>query len=183
MGSDKAKLEVDGVTFLQFLASRFARRLGPVIVSARLDQVLDIKGAKAAYDTYEGAGPLGGLHAGLLASPDDENFALACDMPFADLELARYLVSLLQGYDAVTPMLETGVEPLFAAYRKSCVPEIERLLESGCFKVGALLQRINVLYPGVEDLKRHDPELRSFVNVNSPEDYSRVLRLFGQTPD
>jgi len=177
MGSDKASLPIAGTTLIQLVISRFAGELGPVVVSLRGNQSLDLEDCVVARDVYEGAGPMAGLHAGLLASPDDINFALACDMPLAEPRLARYLLSLAAGRDAVVPALERGLEPLFAAYRKTCLPEIEACLRSGEFRVRSLLDRIDTLYVPESDIRRIDPELQSFLNVNTPEDYAKAVRL------
>jgi molybdopterin-guanine dinucleotide biosynthesis protein A len=177
MGREKASLAVGESTALQSLVNRFAGKIGPVVVVLRPDQEIAVEGAIAARDIHHGVGPLGGLHAGLLASPDEENFVLACDMPFADPELARYITSLLANCDAVVPMLEPGPEPLHAAYRKICLAEIERSIAAGKLKMRDALDRLQVHYLPEQEIRERDPALRSFVNVNTPEDYERALRL------
>ena len=177
MGRDKALLEIGGSTLVQMLVTRFDGAFGQVVVVARSDQGLAVERALVVHDLYRDAGPLAGLHAGLLASPDEINFVLACDMPFAAPELARYLISLLSDRDAVVPMLERGPEPLFAAYRKSALPEIESSLKAGRLRIRDTLDRLDVLYVPENDLRQRDPELRSFRNVNTPEDYEEALRM------
>jgi len=68
MGRDKASLPLGDSTLLGVLASRFEGKLGPVIVAARADMHLILEGIVTVNDTFTGRGPLGGLHAGLLAS-------------------------------------------------------------------------------------------------------------------
>lgn len=176
MGREKALLEMNGTTIVQRLVSRFARALGPVIVVCRSDQDLQIEGATVVHDIHEGAGPLGGLHAGLLASPDDANLLLGCDMPFADPELGCHLVSLLGDHDAVACDLGHGPEPLFAAYRKSCLTQIESNLRLRLYRMKELLDRIDVLYLSEDEVRARDPHLRSFVNLNTPDEYLDALK-------
>jgi len=177
MGHDKASLAIEGSTILQALVCRFADELGPVIVVCRREQDLEVERATSVYDIYQGAGPLGGLHAGLLASPDDENLLLACDLPFADPELARYLVSRLDEHDAVVPVLARGPEPLFAVYRKSCLPAVESSIAAGRLRMRDPLDRLDVLYIPEDEIRERDPDLRSFFNINTPEDYREALRI------
>lgn len=177
MGSDKASLEIEGSTLIELLVSGFGRELGPILVVTRPGCNLRVEHSVNVHDVYQGMGPLGGLHAGLAASPDDANLLLACDMPFADPELGRYLLSLLNDHDAVVPVLEKGPEPLFAAYRKTCLAQVETNLRSGVLKMQTLLDGIRTRYVAESDLRRYDPELRSFLNVNTPEDYARALSL------
>ena len=177
MGQDKASLVLEDSTLLQTLIARFAGRFGPVIVVSRPGQDLAIDNADVVRDIHVGKGPLGGLHAGLLASPDDANFVLACDMPFADVELANYVLSRLNGHDAAIPLLERGPEPLFAAYRRSCLPTIEANLEAGILAMRGLLDKVDTLYLPESDLRQHDPTLRSFLNINTPDEYLEVRRM------
>lgn len=177
MGRDKARLLIDETSLIQLLASRFAGAFGDVLVAAHYDQDVQVENAQIARDIYHGVGPLGGMHAGLSASPDDANFVLACDMPFADVQLAQYLMSLTGDYDAVVPSLNEGLEPLFAVYRKSCLPAIETVLLAGRFRFKDLLDRVSVNYVTQDDIRLHDPDLRGFINVNSPEDYEKALKL------
>jgi len=177
MGLDKASLATGECTMTQSLAAKFAPEMGPVIVVLRPGQKLATEHTTTVYDLHQGVGPLGGLHAGLLASPDETNFVIACDMPFANPELARYILSQLAGYDAVIPMLETGLEPLHAAYRKTCLAEIERSIAAGKLKMRSALERLHVHYLPEHETRKHDPALLSFTNVNTPEDYERALRL------
>ena len=67
MGHDKASLAIECSTILQALVCRFADELGPVIVVCRRKQGFKVERATTVYDIYQGAGPLGGLHAGPLA--------------------------------------------------------------------------------------------------------------------
>jgi len=146
-----------------------------VVVGTGDQAVVD--GALMAYDLYHNAGPLGGLHAGLLASPDEVNFLLACDMPLASPELASYIVSLASGYDAVVPMLARGPEPLHAAYAKSCLGVVESAIKDGNLKMADALKSLNVLYVPEDIVREYDPQLHSFVNVNTPRDYLEATQL------
>ena len=177
MGRDKSLIEINGVPVLESLISGFAEALPPVVVVLRPGQTPIPEDALHTFDVFPGAGPMAGLHAGLIAAPDDCNLVVACDMPFAVPSLGRYLLSLLDDHDAVVPVVDGRPEPLYAAYRKTCLPEVERSLKAGELRMKDLLGRLNTLYVGDEDLRRYDPDLRSFLNINTPEDYDRALEL------
>jgi len=179
MGTDKALLAMGGASLLESLVSRFAERMGRVIVVLRADQDVEVEQSLTVRDIHQGAGPLGGLHAGLTASPDEENFVLACDMPLADPELGLWILSKLSGHDAVVPMLARGPEPLHAAYRKSCLPAVESSIAAGRLRMRDTLDRLDVLYIPEHEMKQRDPDLRSFLNINTPEDYREALRIIG----
>jgi molybdopterin-guanine dinucleotide biosynthesis protein A len=98
-------------------------------------------------------------------------------MPFADPVLGRYLLSRLGQYEAVVPLLERGPEPVHAVYRKSCLTQVESGLKLRLYRMQELLDRVRVLYIPERELRQHDPQLRSFVNINTREDYARALQL------
>ncbi|MCX8052521.1 MAG: molybdenum cofactor guanylyltransferase [Armatimonadetes bacterium] len=184
MGAEKALLESNGKNLLLSLVTRFAERMGRVIVVLRPGQVVPdaLKGVGEAEhlaivrDVYEGAGPLSGLHAGLAESPDQANFVLGCDMPLANPELALWIVSKLTDHDAAIPMLPLGPEPLHGAYSKRCLGKIESSIRTGRLRIREVLNNLDVTYVAQEEIRQIDPELRSFLNVNTPEDYLQVLK-------
>ncbi|WP_178023289.1 molybdenum cofactor guanylyltransferase [uncultured Paenibacillus sp.] len=92
MGTDKALLELGGLTVLE----RLIRELEPVasrIVIAAGDKAgYDRFGKEVVTDRFPGAGPLAGLHAGLESSATGWSLAVACDTPFANRGLFRALL-------------------------------------------------------------------------------------------
>lgn len=171
MRRDKVSLVLGDSTLLGSLVTRFSGEFGPVIVVARPGQSLAVGDAIAVRDIFTDCGPLGGIHAGLVASPDDMNLVIACDMPFADPAVARYLASLCGDHDIAVALLDRGPEPLFAVYRKSVLPQIEANLGTHSLKLRSLLDAVDTLYVPQGDLVEIDPLLRCFVNVNTPQDW------------
>lgn len=174
MGQDKALLAGGDSTLLQTLVSRFEGELGAVIVVTRADQSIRLRGARIVYDAFAGKGPIGGLYAGLLTSSDEKNFVLACDMPFANPAAARYLLSRSDSHDAVIPMLKHGYEPLHAIYHKSCLPRIEANLKIDKLKIKDMLDLANTLYVTEDDLHGIGVDLKTFTNINTPEEYAAL---------
>jgi molybdopterin-guanine dinucleotide biosynthesis protein A len=77
------------------------------------------------------------------------------------------------GFDAPQP------EPLHALYRKSCLPAIEAALNAGRRRAVSFLQDVNVCYLDEGVLRQVDPELRSFRNVNTPQEWAQAARDLG----
>jgi molybdopterin-guanine dinucleotide biosynthesis protein A len=117
-------------------------------------------------DLRPGEGPLGGIYTGLASSKFLYNLVVACDMPFLNIELLRYMMKLSPGFDAVIP--EVGrIQPLHAIYCKSCLDGIRRRLENNQLGVTYFLKTVNVRYIDQIECQRFDPQLLSFFNVNS----------------
>lgn len=175
MGRDKSSLSFGDSNIIDILVSRF-HKIGPVIVVCRQEQNLEIEHAIIANDLFYGKGPLGGLHAGLLASPDERNFVIACDMPFADPTIAQYLMDRLDEHDAVVPMVNQRPEPLHAMYRRSCLKQIQTNLNANALRIRELLEHIDTLYINEDDLRSIDTNLNSFTNINTPEEYAEICK-------
>lgn len=122
-------------------------------------------------DRFPDAGPLAGIHAGLLASPAEWLLVVACDMPFLTAEA---LGSLLQARgasaaadadaDAVVAVDATGrLHPLCALYARRVAPVAEAQLRSGRYAVRDLLARLRT----VRTVHLEEAALR---NLNTPAD-------------
>jgi molybdopterin-guanine dinucleotide biosynthesis protein A len=177
LGQDKALIDVDG----DLLVERVIRRLRQVVVEIVLvtdrPERLAFLGLPMTQDLYPGIGTLGGLHAGLSALHADYGVAVGCDMPFLSPDLLRYLISLQDGYDVVMPKLGKYHEPLHAVYGKRCLPLIERTIEAGQRRIMQALYGARVCYVKDAQMTAYDPDLRSFFNVNQPQDLERMRVL------
>jgi molybdopterin-guanine dinucleotide biosynthesis protein A len=184
LGRDKALLEVHG----QALVTRTIQKL-----TALSDDLLVVTGEPARYaplglparlisDERPGVGSLMGIYSGLRASRHTHALAVACDMPFLNLPLLRYMVPLADGYDVVIPRLGGFLEPLHAIYGKSCLPFMAGLLEQGRRQIVAFFDHVRVRYVEQGEIERFDPHHLSFVNVNTPGDWERVQELLSGSP-
>lgn len=138
--------------------------------------------ARLVPDIYPDGGALGGVYAGLAAASHPHALALACDMPFLDAGLLGALLARPRDYDALVPRAlrpgrarnPLGVEPLHAIYARSCLGPMRALLDSGQRQISALLAHLRVAYVEPEEIRRYDPDGRSFVNLNTPADLAEV---------
>jgi len=181
LGRDKALETVDSQSLLQRVVthlSSFSSEI--IIVTAKgksFPQFFRNPRFRIVADAYPGRGALVGLATGLAASRARYNLAVACDMPFLNQALLRYMLGLTAGFDLVIPRLAEMVEPLHAVYAKSCLAPIERLLEQGNMQVNALLGLVKVRYVEADEVDRFDPRHLSFFNVNTRADLERAQRL------
>ncbi|MEN8614410.1 molybdenum cofactor guanylyltransferase [Dehalogenimonas sp. THU2] len=128
-------------------------------------------------DAFPGRGPLVGIYTGLLNSRADKNLVVACDMPFLNPKLLRYMAEISEGYDAVVPRVERNVEPLHAIYGKECLTQAKYLLDDGIYSVTELFKRIRVRYVEADEIDRFDPEHLSFFNINNEADLTRAREI------
>jgi len=81
-----------------------------------------------------------------------------------------------EGHDAAIPRWKDGfLEPLHAVYKcESMIKETRKAIESGESIILAPIFRMNINYIDIETIRKIDPNLRTFININTPEDMERI---------
>ncbi|MDD2777432.1 MAG: molybdenum cofactor guanylyltransferase [Methanocellales archaeon] len=136
-----------------------------------------ICGARITYDSVLGYGPVAGILAGLQCAKGEYALVVACDMPFINPAVVDFLFSLAEGYDAVVPIWPDGnIEPLHAIYkRKSTIKACEGAIQKDDRRIISPLKALSrIRYVSIEEIKEIDPELRTFINVNTMADLERI---------
>ena len=181
LGQDKASEIIGDRSLLERVVSRLTSFNSDIlVVTASKRAFLQLNGyprLRAVTDIYLNKGPLGGVYAGLKASDSFYNLVVACDMPFLNQALLRYMVQISSGFDLVVPRLGELVEPLHAVYSKGCLAPIETLLKQDDLSLRQLFALIEVRYVEAEEIDRFDPQHLSFFNINNEADMERAKRL------
>lgn len=173
MGRDKRFLKVGGGSVfdqsLSLLQTIFAETL--VSLAEPVDG-LGVQGCSVVYDVVRNTGSLGGLLTGLIASTRGRVFVVACDMPFLDQEVIRFMSSCDPTADVVVARLGGRFQPMHAVYSKRCVPLLQAMAERGELKIQALFreEELKVKVLTEADLVHFRSGLRSFRNINTPDD-------------
>lgn len=181
-GKDKALLTIDGVPMVQRMAGRISQVVDEIIIAARdsaqcesLAAVSAIPdGAEVVCDQVKEYGPVAGILAGLSASRSGYSICLACDLPYVNPEVIDTLFGRAEANnsDAAIPKHPNGrIEPLHAVYGSSMVDACRDAMGREEHTIrGAISLLDAVLFVPVESLRRFDPDLSTFLNVNYPED-------------
>ncbi len=136
--------------------------------------------AKTVVDLYPGKGALGGIYTGLAYSSSFHNLAVACDMPFLNISLLRYMVRVSPGFDVVMPRMGDHREPLHAVYTRDCLLPMERQLRKGNLRAADFPDSVSTRYVERKEIGRFDPEFLSFFNINTQVDLERARTLASQ---
>jgi molybdenum cofactor guanylyltransferase len=173
MGTNKALLKFREKTNIERIKDELQHVFDDIILVTNDPETYQFLNMKMVTDQYPGSGPLAGIHAGLEASDYEENFVVACDMPFVSSELASSLVKALKHHDAVVPVSEGRQHPLFAAYQKRVANEAKECIEDGNLRIKHMLEKLNVRFLDEPDLQLYfEGRLdRVFFNMNHPEEY------------
>jgi molybdopterin-guanine dinucleotide biosynthesis protein A len=140
-------------------------------------------GTRCLADAYPGTGTLGGIATGLGAASGWTAVA-ACDLPFVQVTVFAYLCVIAaeqehggDRWDAVVPVVGGYEEPLHALYHARCLPAIAARLAAGARRVISFMPDVRTRYVDEAELRAIDPQLSSFVNVNTPEEWAAVQAL------
>jgi len=103
-------------------------------------------------------------------------FVTACDMPFIDKEVVKFMFKCAEGHDAAVPVHNDGsMEPLCSVYRvEPMLPLIESSIQANRkFILSPVFELDDVVKVNIELLKEFDPQLKSLININTLEDLGR----------
>lgn len=180
MGTNKALLPVGRETLIGKAVNTLKSLFPEIILVTNEPELYQDLGVKLIKDLIPGCGPLGGIHAALVASPYRYNFVVACDMPFLEPQLIRFMVEQAPGYDGVVPAIGGRFEPLHAVYAKSCLPPIEECLRNHITKIIAFYPAVHLRYLEADVLGRYGDLSKIFFNINTPADLAWARRQAGE---
>ncbi len=176
-GQEKYFFVYEGRTFIERLIDTLEQVVDEIILVAKdpgqCKRFTHLEGVRCITDIRQGIGPIGGLHAGTLAAHGDTLFVSACDMPCIDVGVVRYLFDVLGNADAVIPSWNYDmIEPLHAVYRRSVL--LRYLQDHESYSLRPMIRSINTRYVPVEELRKFDPSLKTFTNINKLQDLERI---------
>jgi molybdopterin-guanine dinucleotide biosynthesis protein A len=174
-GQPKPSLVVEGRSIAERLLEALRATFSRVLVVANDPAPWAGLGVEVTTDVYRGAGPLAGIHAALVATAGHDGVVcVAGDMPFVAPALLELLRDHAPEAGAVVPRLAGRPEPLLARWSPACLPVVDAQLAAGERAVHAIFELVATTWLDEPALRAVDPALRSFTNVNTPEDLRRL---------
>jgi molybdopterin-guanine dinucleotide biosynthesis protein A len=191
----KGFIEVEGRKIIERNLKTMKQLFQEVFIITNQPELYTYLGVPMFGDVYNIRGPMTGVLTALINSSSNWIFVSACDMPFINPDVIRFMarerynptciniinkgqksdldtISMAGIYDTVVPLVNNKAEPLFAFYAKKIMGSLEQfiLAEKKSIKNYLLNHDKRVKYITTEDIKHIDPDLRSFINLNNPED-------------
>jgi len=176
MKKNKAFLELEGRPLVERSLAVLQAVFAEVLISSNKPELYESYQVPVIQDDILDRGPLEGLYQGLKVATYDAVFVVACDMPFLEAEFIRYIAKWTPEYDVVVPRLKSGLHPLHAFYHRRCLPLIKKNLEAGRLKIIDFYPSCSVRYVGEAELQVFDNLSKAFCNVNTPDDWSTILK-------
>jgi molybdopterin-guanine dinucleotide biosynthesis protein A len=150
---------------------------------ARFSEVLHehaIRNVRICTDekTQYAAGPLVAIATGLKFTSADYCLTLPCDVPLIQPKVVDYLFNVVRGSDIAVPVWpDGGLESLIMACERPITVQIaQALLELRRRRPDDIIRGASkaLFVSTVGDLRRLDPDFKSFININLREDLARL---------
>lgn len=203
MGRNKALLKLGNKTMIERVVIPLQSVFEDIMVVTNEPEKYNmLKGVRFVRDCIntKKKSSLIGLYSGLKQSRTSHIFAIGCDMPFVNTGLIKYMADMLKDEDVVVPFVNdeeikyvTGssenediitlpvkryYQPLHAIYGKGCIPEFERLLGKGRYKITSIFENVHIKEIIEEDVKKFDSHMLCFKNINTYEEYLQIIHSF-----
>ncbi|HYN13244.1 MAG TPA: molybdenum cofactor guanylyltransferase MobA [Burkholderiales bacterium] len=168
-GVDKGLQPLHGTPMVEWVLARFAPQVEEIIINA--NQNVDTYGKfghRVVSDAIGGfAGPLAGLHAGLIAAVHPLVATVPCDSPFLPADLVSRLDDHLGENDLAVAKTGDQAHPVFTLVRKNVLQNLEAFLAGGGRKIDAWYAALKVVEVSFDD------EADAFRNINTVEELNR----------
>ena len=176
-GSNKALAKFNGIPLIELVINVLGRIFKKLMIITNSPLEYSYLKIPLYQDLVKDLGPVGGIYTGLDALNDDWAFFCACDMPFINEELIRYIAGVKDGFDAVVPKVGWKIEPLHALYSKNCLPAMKELIYKKEYQTIKAFNNINVRYVDEEEIKICDPQQKTFLNVNKQDELEQIVKM------
>jgi len=182
LGIDKRFLDLGGRTCIQRVLDAYQGIFDEILIAADAVGPFQSLGVRVVVDIMPGRATLGGLYTGLHYAAGEGVFAAAGDMPWINPAAIRIVLDRAHSGDIVIPNVEGKLQPMHAVYSKACLPFLRTLVEAGTLKVQDLCKcpELRVHQIPQSAFTAVDPDLRSFFNINTPDDLARAKKWIGE---
>lgn len=170
----KGFLEINGSRIIDANVGLFKGLFDRIFISTNNPELYFYLDIRMVGDVIKYRGPMTGIFSALTVPGVSEMFVTACDMPFVNDILVRYMLDKWRNtHDALIPVFDKKPQPFPGIYSKKIARSMEESIKSGKRSLKDFLKRMNVFYISEAKVRRIDREGKSFVNINTAEDFRR----------
>ena len=173
-GANKALAKTNGIPFIEIVIKVMGSLFKDLVLITNTPDEYAYLEISMYEDLIKGLGPIGGIYTALNSITNDAGFFVACDMPSLNPGLIRHMVGIRDDFDVVVPEISGKMESLHALYTKRCLPAVRKLIDLREYQVIRFFPGVSVRHVKENEIRRFDPELKSFFNVNRPEELGRL---------
>jgi molybdopterin-guanine dinucleotide biosynthesis protein A len=180
MGRNKAFLSIRGHPLIERQIEVLRRIFDRILLVTRspreyayLAGVFQETTVELVSDVAPEHGSMVGIYSGLLSVHGHAGFFVACDMPFLNEGLIRFMIGLSADFDIVIPQSPGGLEPTHAVYSKACLGPMEAQMGAGDYRIIHFFSQMHVRVVTEEESRPFDPLGMALANINTEEEFRR----------
>jgi molybdopterin-guanine dinucleotide biosynthesis protein A len=171
MGQNKALMSLGGKRLVDRVVEVMRSVFDDLLMVTNTPEMYADLGIPMVRDVWPEKGSLGGVYSAIYHVATPYCLVVACDMPFLQTAVLRYLITQINDYDVVVPDVLGELQTLHAIYSKACLQPIERRLEANRLRIVGFFPDVRVRTVTGSELESYDPELLAFQNLNTPEEF------------
>jgi molybdopterin-guanine dinucleotide biosynthesis protein A len=171
MGQNKALMSLGGKRLVDRVVEVMRNVFDDLLMVTNTPEVYADLSIPMVRDVWPDKGSLGGVYSAIYHAATPYCLVVACDMPFLQTAVLRYLVTQIHDYDVVVPDVLGELQTLHAIYSKACLQPIERRLETNRLRIVGFFPDVRVRTVTASELEPYDPALLAFQNLNTPEEF------------
>ncbi|MDF0652991.1 MAG: molybdenum cofactor guanylyltransferase [Nitrospira sp.] len=176
MGEDKRFLHVGQKTLFERSCAVLSELFEQVCVVIAQDSPSLQAAVPVVRDLIPDGGSLGGLYTGLRWAKTQHIFLAACDMPFLNPDVIRYMVCPKDQADIVIGQWASRLHPTHAVYGRNCLPVLEEMMSLHDRKIQNMIDHpaLRVRVIAEMEIRQIDHDGCSMFNINTPADLDRA---------
>ncbi len=182
-GALKSFINIEGVSIIAKNLALLRELFHEVFISTNLPEPYSHLGAPLIGDVLPSRGPMSGIHSALLNAKGPGVFVAACDMPFLNKEVIMFILERRLRHcrecgpcDAVVPVFNDWPQPLSGIYSRTLLPYLEEGIVHEKTSLIRFLGDVDTFFINEPEIRTIDPWGRSFMNINTIEDYKRQVK-------
>lgn len=189
LGQDKGLVQLAGKPLVRHVLDKTKNLVEETLVvvssKSQAEKYEKVLGSDATIlvDNAEAHGPLAGANVGFREASGTYSLLLPCDAPFISRDILQLLLELCINKNAVIPRWPNcNIEPLQAVYcTEAALRASKEAVSSGEVKMQAMVDKLRgVRYVSTLVLEQLDPELNTFINVNTAFDLKKAEAILNR---
>ena len=173
MGFDKQYIKLNGVLLIERQMQMLQNIFSEIVVVSNKPELYQDYNCILVEDQLRNFGPMGGIHAGLMAAKNQFSYFIACDMPHINEDYIMHMLNIIkEGPDnqAIITRFGQWLEPFNAFYSKSAISVFEQAYHEKTKKISKILEKAQVRYIEEAEARSYSPDWSMFANINTQQD-------------
>ena len=168
MGCDKGLVMLHNKPMIAHVIETLNQLTADIIVVSNQAEYNEF-GLPVFEDMIKEAGPLAGIHTGLMHSKHKKNIVVSCDVPFVSVELLTFLIENSWDNDVTIPLKNNKTHQVIGVYDKDCIEVFKQELDNNQRKIKVALEKVKL---NVVDANMFDE--KEFFNVNTSQELNEL---------